>query len=105
MLVNLSTCVQAITEEGFMESRIFTLDGNGQRSTKLFDWIREHERVQFQYLSEETTEAEVPTRLDDQRSTTLEMESFVRMGEICSKKDVDIPSMGMMNVEKKYRRK
>ena len=30
VLVNLSTSVQAITEEGFMGLRIFTLDGNGQ---------------------------------------------------------------------------
>ena len=49
VLINLSTSVQAITQEGFMESRILTLDGNGQRSTKLSDWICEHEGVHFQY--------------------------------------------------------
>ena len=58
MLVNLSTSVQAIMEEGFMGLRILMLNGNGQRSTKLFDWICEHEGVHFQYPSEETTEAE-----------------------------------------------
>ena len=47
VLVNLSTSVQAITEEGFMGSRILTLVGNGQRSQKLSDWICEHEGVHF----------------------------------------------------------
>ena len=42
VLVNLSTSVQAITEEGFIGSRILILDGNGQRSQKLADWICEH---------------------------------------------------------------
>ena len=37
VLVNMSTFVQAIMEEGFMGSRIITLDGNGQRSKKLSD--------------------------------------------------------------------
>ena len=37
VLVNLSTSVQAITEEGFMGLRILTLDGNGQKSQKLSD--------------------------------------------------------------------
>ena len=37
VLVNVSTSVQAIMEERFMESRILTLNGNGQRSQKLFD--------------------------------------------------------------------
>ena len=32
VLVNLSTSVQAITKEGFVGSRILTLDGNEQRS-------------------------------------------------------------------------
>ena len=39
VLVNLSISIQAITEEEFMESKILTLDGNGQKSTKLSDWI------------------------------------------------------------------
>ena len=86
-----------------MGSRILTLDGNGQRSTKLSDWIREHEGVHFQYLVEETTEAEEPTGSDDQRSTTPEMEPLVRMLEVCSEEDVDILDRGMMNVEKKSR--
>ena len=60
MLINLNTSVQAITEEGFMESRIITLNNNGQRSQKLFDWIREYEE-HFQYPSEETIEAKEPT--------------------------------------------
>ena len=76
---------------------------NGQRSTKLSDCIREHERVQSQYPSEETIEAEEPTRSDDQRSTTLEMNPFLRKDEVCSEEDVDIPYSGMMNVEKKSR--
>ena len=58
MLVNLSTSVQAITEEGFMGFRILMLDGNGQRNTKLSEWIREHEGVHFQYPFEGTTEGE-----------------------------------------------
>ena len=60
MLVNLSTCVQAITEKGFIGSRILTINGNGQRSTKLSDWICEHKGVHFQYPFEKTTEAEEP---------------------------------------------
>ena len=47
VLVNLSTSVQATTEDGFLRSRIFTLDGNKQRSQKLSDWIRKHEGVHF----------------------------------------------------------
>ena len=39
VLVNLNTSVQAITEEGFMGSRILMLDGNRQRNTKLSYWI------------------------------------------------------------------
>ena len=105
MLVNLSTSVQAITEEGFMGSRILTLDGNGQRSKKLFDWIHKHEGVHFQYPSEETRETKEPTGSEDQRSTTPKMEPFVRMGEICSEEDVDIQDNGLMNVEKKSKRK
>ena len=105
VLVNLSTSVQAITEEGFMGSRILTLDGNSQRSQKLFDWICEHEGVHFQYPFEETTEAEEPIGSDDQRSTTPEMETFVRMGRECSEEYVDIPDNGWRNVEKKFRRK
>ena len=65
MLVNLSTSIQVITKEGFMGSRILMLDGNEQRSQKLFDSICEHEGVHFQYPSEETTEAKEPTGLDD----------------------------------------
>ena len=105
VLVNLSTSVQAITEEGFMESRILTLDGNGQRSQKLSDWICEHEGVQFQYPFEETTEAKEPTRSSYHRSTTPDMETFVRMGEECSEEYVDIPDSSRGNVEKKSRRK
>ena len=104
MLVNLSTSVQAIIEEGFTGSRILTLDGNEKRSQKLSDWIYEHEGVHFQYPSEETTEAEEPTELDDQRSTTPEVETFVRMSEECSEKYVNIPDSGRRNVEKKSRR-
>ena len=33
------------------------------------------------------------------------MEPFVRMGEVFSEEDVNIPYSGMMNVEKKSRRK
>ena len=99
VLINLSTSVQAITQEGFMESRIFTLDGNGQRSTKLSDWICEHEGVHFQYPLEETTEAEERIGLENQISTTLEMEPIVRMGEICSEQDVEIQDSDMMNVK------
>ena len=33
------------------------------------------------------------------------MEPFVRMSAKCSKEDVDIPDSGLMNVEKKFRRK
>ena len=105
MLVNLSTSVQAITKEGFVGSRILTLDGNGQRSQKLLDWICEHEGVHFLYPSEETTEVEQPTGSDDQRSTTLEIKPFVRMGEVYSEEDVDSQDSGLMNVEKKSRRK
>ena len=105
MLVNLSTLVQAITEEGFMESRILTLDGNEQSSQKLSDWICEHEGVHFQYPSEETTEAEEPTGSDDQRSTTPEIETFIRMGGECFEEYVDIPNSGRRNVEKKSGRK
>ena len=65
MLVNLSISVQAIMEEGFIGPRILTLDGNGQRSQKLSDWIREHEEVHFQYPSKETIEVEEPTESDD----------------------------------------
>ena len=103
MLVNLSTSVQAITEEGFMGSRILTLDGNGQRSQKLSDWICEHEGVHFQYPSEETIEAEEPTGSEDQRSTTPEMETVVRMDGECSEEYVDIPDSGRRTVEKKSR--
>ena len=105
VLVNLSTFVQAIVEEGFMESRILTLNGNGQKSTKLSNRIYEHEGIHFQYPSEETTEVEKSTGSNDQRSTTPEMEPFVRMGEVCSKEDVDIQDSGLMNVEKKSKRK
>ena len=103
MLINLSTSVQAITEEGFIGSRIFILDVNGQRSTKLSDWIHEHEGVHFQYPSEETIEAEEQTGSEDQRSTTPEMEPIVRMGEVCSEQDVEIQDSDMMNVKKKNR--
>ena len=65
VLVNLNTSVQAIMEEGFMGSRILTLNGNGQRNMKLSDWIREHEGVHFQYPSEETTEVEDQIGLKD----------------------------------------
>ena len=105
MLVNLSTSIQAITEEGCIRSKILTLDGNGQRSSKLSDWICKNEGVHFQYPSEETTEAKEPTRSYDQRSTTPEMETFVRMGGECFEKYVDIPYSGRRNVEKKFRRK
>ena len=86
-----------------MGSRILTLDGNGQSNQKLSDWICEHEGVHFQYPSEETTEAEEPTGSNDQRSTTPEMEPFVRMDGECSEKYVDIPDSGRRNVEKKSR--
>ena len=105
VLVNLSTSVQAITEEGFMGSRILTFDGNGQRSQKLSDWICEHEGVHFQYPSKETTKAEEPAGSDDQRSTTPEMETFVRMSGECSEEYVDILGSERRNVEKKCRRK
>ena len=88
-----------------MGSRILTLYGNGQRSQKLSDWIYEHEGVHFQYPSEETTKPEKPTGSHDQRSTTPEMETHVRMGGECSKEYVDIPDNGWRNVEKKFRRK
>ena len=39
VLINLSTSVQTIMEEGFMRSKILTLDGNGQRCQQLSDWI------------------------------------------------------------------
>ena len=58
MLVNLSTSVKAIMEKGILGSRILMLDGNGQRSTKLSDWLQEHEGVYFQYSFEETIEGE-----------------------------------------------
>ena len=103
VLVNLSISVQAIMEEGFMGLRIFTLDGNGQRSQKLSGWICEHEGVHFQYPFEETTEAKEPTGSDDQRSTTPEMETFVRVGGECSEEYVDIPDSGRRNVKKKSR--
>ena len=105
MLVNLSTSVQAIMEEGFMGSRILTLDGNRQRIQKLSDWICEHEGVHFQYPSEETTEAKEPIGSDDQRSTTPKMETFARMGGECSEEYIDIPDSGRRNVEKKSRQK
>ena len=101
MLVNLSTSVQAIMEEGFLGSRILTLDGNGQRSTKLSDWIREHKGVHFKYPFEETTEGKEPTGSNDQRFTTLELEPLIRMVEVCSEEDFDIPDSSMLNVEKK----
>ena len=105
VLVNLSTSVQAITKEGFMGSRILTLDGNGQKSQKLSDWICEHEGVHFQYPFEETTEVEEPTGSNDHRSTTPEMETFGGMDGECSKEYVDIPDSGRRNVEKKSRQK
>ena len=105
VLVNLSTFVQAIIEEGFIGSRILMLDGNGQRSQRLSDWIREHEGIHFQYPFDDTIKAEEPTGSDDQRSTTSEMEPFGRMDEEFSEEEVDIPYSGMMNVEKKSRRK
>ena len=97
----MSTSVQAITEEGFLGSRILTLDGNGQRSQKLSDWLHEHEGIHFQYPSEETTKAKESTRSDDQRSTTPEMETVVRITEVCSEEDVDILDSGSRNLEKK----
>ena len=103
VLVNLNTFVQATMEEGFLGSRILTLNGNKQMSTKLSDWIQEHEGVHFQYPSEETTEEKEPIGSDDQRSTTPELEPFIRMVEVYSKEDVDIPNSGMLNVEKNAR--
>ena len=91
VLVNLSTSVEAITEEGFVGSRILTLDGNKQRSQKLSDWIREHDGVTFQYPSKETTEAAAQTESEDQRSSTPELETFRSMGAECSEEYVDIP--------------
>ena len=105
VLVNLSTSVQAITEEGFLGSRILTLDGNGQRSQKLSDWICEHEGVHFECPSEETIETEERTGSYDQRSSTLEMEKSVKMGGECSEDYIDIPDSGRRNVEKPSRRK
>ena len=105
VLVNLSTFVQAITEEGFMGSRILILNGNVQKSQKLSDCIYEYEGVHFQYPSEETTEAKEPTGSDDKRSPILEMETFVRMGAECFEEYIDIPNSGLRNVEKKSRQK
>ena len=105
VLVNLSTSVEAITEEGFVGSRILTLDGKKQRSQKLSNWICEHEGVHFQYPSEETTKAAAQTRSEDQRSSTLEMETFRSMGAECSKEYVDIPDSDQRNVKEKCRRK
>ena len=87
-----------------MESRILTLDSNGQKSQKLSDWICEHEGVHFQYPSEETIEAEESIGSKDQRSTTPKMETFVRMGGECSEEYVDIQDSGRRTVEKKSRR-
>ena len=105
VLVNLSTSVEAIMEEGFLGSWILTLDGNKQRSQKLSDWIREHEGVHFQYPSEETTEAAAQTRSKDQRSSTPEMETFRSMGAECSEEYVDIPDSDQRNVKEKCQRK
>ena len=61
--------------------------------------------MHFQYPSKETTEAKEPNGSDNQRSTTPEMETFVKMGAECSKEYVDILDSGRRNVEKKSRRK
>ena len=105
VLVNLSTSVEAITEEGFVGSRILTLDGNKQRSQKLSDWIREHEGVHFQHPSEETTEAAAQSGSEDQRSSTPEIETFRSMDAEYSKEYVDIPDSDQRNVKEKCRRK
>ena len=105
VLVNLSTSVEAITEKGFLGSRILTLDGNKQWSQKLSDWIREHEGVHFQYPSKEIIEAAAQTGSEDQRSSTPEMETFRSMGAECSEKYVDIPDSDQRNVKEKCRRK
>lgn len=103
VLVNLSTSIQAITDDGFLGSRILTLDGSEQRSSMLSKWIQEHEGVQFGYPSEDAPVPEKPEDSNSQRSTTPDLEPLFRMAEACSQEYVDIQDSGMVNLEEKIR--
>ena len=53
IFVGLITSILAILEEGFIRTRILTLDDNMDKITILTKWIREHEGAHFEYHWEE----------------------------------------------------
>ena len=60
VLVELSTSVPAVLDEGFIGSRIVTLDEDAERMTVLTEWIRQHEGAHFQYSGEKAEASEEP---------------------------------------------
>ena len=60
ILVGLTTSVPAIVEDGFIGTRILTLDDNMERTTILTEWIREHEGAHFEYHWEESETSTLP---------------------------------------------
>ena len=60
VLVELSTSVRAVLDEGFIGSRIVTLDEDVERTTTLTEWIRQHEGAHFQYSGEKAEASEEP---------------------------------------------
>ena len=60
VLVGLTTSVPTVLEEGFMETRILTLDDNMERTTILTEWIREHEGAFFEYHWKESKTSALP---------------------------------------------
>ena len=58
VLVELSTSIPAVLDEGFIGSRIVTLDENVDRTTVLTEWIRQHGRAHFEYSREKSKASE-----------------------------------------------
>ena len=66
VLVELSIFVPAILDEGFIGSRIITLEEDVERTTVLTEWIRQHEGAHFQYSREKTEASKEPDEDEDE---------------------------------------
>ena len=74
VLVELSTSIPVVLDEGFIESRIVTLDENEDRTIVLIEWIRQHERAHFEYSKEKSGASEKPDEDEDEEEEEKEKE-------------------------------
>ena len=80
VLVELSTSVPTVLDEGFIGSRIVTLDEDVERTTVLTEWIRQHEGAHFQYNGEKAEASEESDEDEDEDEDEKEDEQGKEQG-------------------------